>query len=143
MDLKILTLILACFGAYIAFQQYRINHQKLKLDLFERRYAVFDAVKQLIHQVISEASVDNRHINEFKINTADAKFLFKDDVINYLQEILNKSIELKMYQTKLRAMPDENERSEIIDKEHNVILWFTEELNCFQNSFMPYMGMRE
>ncbi len=128
-DLKILTFTIACLGLLIAYQQFQINSQKLKLDLFEKRYAVFDALKTIINQVTHHATINNDHINEYKINIADAKFLFNDDVNDYLQTVLNKSAALLLYQTKKE-----------LDNEHLVILWFGEELDKYQNSFMPYMS---
>ena len=90
-----------------------------------------------------KAAIDNNHINEFKLNIADASFLFKHDVTNYLQLILRKSTELKKHQTDLRSTNDKSKKSEFIDKEHQVLLWFTDELNNFQTPFMPYMGMQD
>ena len=37
----VMTMLLAGFGGYIAWQQFRINREKHKLDLFDRRLAVF------------------------------------------------------------------------------------------------------
>lgn len=130
-DLKILTLTLACLGLLIAYQQYQISSQKLKLDLFEKRYAVFDSVKTIINQVVHNATINNDHINEYKINIADAKFLFNDDVNDYLQTVLKKSAALILHKS-----------NKDLDNEHLVILWFTEELDKYQNPFMPYMSFK-
>jgi hypothetical protein len=141
-DIKLLTLVLACLGVYIAYQQYQVNLRKFNLDLFEKRYAIFDALKKVMYQVTREAAIENIHINEYKTNISDARFLFNSDVTDYLQEVLNKSAELHMHQARLRTA-EGTAKTDIIDQEHQVILWFAEEINNFQSPFFPYMAMRD
>jgi hypothetical protein len=39
--------------AWIAFMQWWTNHQKFRLDLFDRRYAIYDSAKRLIASVLT------------------------------------------------------------------------------------------
>ena len=55
---KLLTILLAGFAAYIAFQQFRLGREKFKLDLFEKRFAVFDATRKFLSTILTEGNVD-------------------------------------------------------------------------------------
>ena len=41
----LLTPTIAIITTYIAYEQWRTNRNKLKLDLFDRRFAVYDAMR--------------------------------------------------------------------------------------------------
>jgi hypothetical protein len=38
---KLTTVVLATVAAYVAYRQYQLGREKFKLDLFEKRFAVF------------------------------------------------------------------------------------------------------
>lgn len=42
------SIIIAGIVAYIAYQQYEINRQKLKLDLYDRRFKIYIAAIALV-----------------------------------------------------------------------------------------------
>ncbi|MEH6812921.1 MAG: hypothetical protein V7677_10375 [Motiliproteus sp.] len=138
---KIFTFVLAGLGAYIAYRQYEVSKHKVRMELFDRRFKVFDAARVLISHVVVEVKVESKHINVFKLDTIDSPFLFGGDVQCYLKELLEKSVELRMHQLKLNSMLSPEERSSLHDKEHEVLLWFTEQIENLRNPFMPYMNL--
>ncbi|HEV2293707.1 MAG TPA: hypothetical protein VGR35_07615 [Tepidisphaeraceae bacterium] len=52
-----LTPLIACLAVWIAFQQFRVARNKLRLDLYEKRFKVYSAVKEFI---LSGAAAGNR-----------------------------------------------------------------------------------
>ena len=54
---KLFTVLVAIFVACVSFQQYRINREKFKLDLFEKRFAVFAATRKLLSIVLRDAKL--------------------------------------------------------------------------------------
>ncbi|MBI4190997.1 MAG: hypothetical protein HY525_10725 [Betaproteobacteria bacterium] len=43
---KLLTLLVAVFATYVAYRQYALGRERFKLDLFEKRFAVFAATRR-------------------------------------------------------------------------------------------------
>src|SRR5450755_2316417 len=84
----LLTPVLAAFGAYIAWQQWRTNRNKLKLDLFERRFTVYDAAIQLINSILRAGKVDQADLNIFVSRTRSAAFTVGGKIENYLNKEL-------------------------------------------------------
>ena len=43
----LLTPAVAVFGIFIAYRQWRLAQEKLKLDLFDKRFEVYEAAREL------------------------------------------------------------------------------------------------
>jgi|PlaIllAssembly_1097288.scaffolds.fasta_scaffold283843_2 hypothetical protein len=49
----LLTPVIAIVAAYVAWQQLKTNRRKLKLDLFEKRYTVFEKIGEFIGSILT------------------------------------------------------------------------------------------
>ena len=91
------TLIAFLFGriqARVAKTQAAIALDKLKFDLFEKRYAVYMAAKQLIEYVIMQHDIDNvdsAKVRALYIKIDEARFFFDADVRSFLKQITDAS----------------------------------------------------
>jgi hypothetical protein len=62
----LLTPFLACIGTYIAWQQYKGNKLKLRHDLYERRFKVYQGLTDLLGFIGREADVHQEQLWAFK-----------------------------------------------------------------------------
>ena len=92
---SIATLFLSVAVVVIAWQQWRIADNKLRLDLFDRRYKVYEATRKFLAVIISEATFTQSQLVEFDIGTSDAEFLFEADVVNYLKQIRERALHMR------------------------------------------------
>jgi hypothetical protein len=76
----------------IAVLQWRVADNKLRLDLFDRRYKVYAATLKFVAASMRDSAAVDSHLNEFNIGTSDAEFLFDADVVNYLQQIRERAV---------------------------------------------------
>ncbi|MFH1912983.1 MAG: hypothetical protein ABIK45_01740, partial [Pseudomonadota bacterium] len=53
----ICTLAIGCFVVWTALNQNRISRDQLKIDLFEKRFAVFKATRELLTQITKKGDV--------------------------------------------------------------------------------------
>ncbi len=94
------TTLVAIAVALIAFRQYhvakeqkRVAHEKLRLDLFDRRYEVFELTLAMVASMIdglqsTESIRANLKVDsDFHVAIARARFLFGDDVTSYMNEV--------------------------------------------------------
>jgi hypothetical protein len=92
--LAILTFLLAFIVAFIGYQQFLLAREKFKLDLFDRRFAVYKATQTFITEVINvnanTAKDAGKWIGQYQRDAGTAKFLFDDELFNYLHNILAK-----------------------------------------------------
>jgi hypothetical protein len=54
---KLTTVFLAALASYVAYQQYRLSREKLKLDLFEKRFSVFAGVRRLLTHILRDGDL--------------------------------------------------------------------------------------
>ena len=85
------SLIIAGIVACIAYQQYEINRQKLKLDLYDRRFKIYSAAIALV-RFASEPFPDERYKditekidNEFPDHLSAAYFLLNREAFILLR----------------------------------------------------------
>jgi hypothetical protein len=79
--------VIAAVGTWVAIQQMVIARVKLQHDLYDRRYAVFDAVRAFLNEAIGSQVVSPETFRTFALKTADAEFLFDDGLAAYLREM--------------------------------------------------------
>lgn len=83
-----LTPVIALIALYIAWMQHKTARNKLNLELYEKRYALYLAAKEFITKIaVSDPEVFSVAYNEFDIKTNSTKFLFKEDVSKYIDTL--------------------------------------------------------
>jgi hypothetical protein len=79
-----LTILLAAFAAMIAYFQWRTAHQRIVLDLFDRRVQVLEDIEEIIRNINRTTDVSNDDMRLFWKARAKAGFLFGPDINDYL-----------------------------------------------------------
>lgn len=107
---------IAILGSTIAFLQWRINKTRLNHELFDRRFLVFEASTNFIYAVLRDTSVkdDDRYL--FLTATKGAMFLFKPDIVSYLDTLHKNAVLLRLHETK-----------EDYEASHELSTWFAEQ----------------
>ena len=68
------TLIIGVAVVFIALQQRRIASNKLRLDLFDRRYKVYDATRRFLSMILHEATFKDAELFEFYAGLPTSNF---------------------------------------------------------------------
>lgn len=124
----IVAVTVAIAGGYITWQQYRVARAKLNLDMFERRYAIFETVWGYLSRTLRSGPD-----SPFTGSSADltniipqTEFLFGAELASYLREIHSKATELWTIDQKTRARGDVMDPADI--KRHlEVANWLNEQ----------------
>lgn len=86
----IVALLVGGIAAAIAYRQYRIARTKLKLDLFDKRYAIFEEVWGILSDVVQNGTQTkpNRGMGTpFNNLVPKAAFLFGADIEEYVDKV--------------------------------------------------------
>jgi hypothetical protein len=90
--LPIVSAIIVALGLVVAFLQWRTARQKAVLELNDRRFRIYETVKNCVDQVnINSQRFDNELERKFLKAIEEAHFYFDDDLHDYL-ETLRKAI---------------------------------------------------
>lgn len=74
-------------AAVIGFFQWRTAHQKLAVDLFDRRWDTYTAIRKALNPVVREGSAKDEDYWNYVRASDRADFLFGDDVAQFLKGI--------------------------------------------------------
>jgi hypothetical protein len=138
--------LIALIGAWIAYQQMHIAAVRLRFDLYQKRYAVFEAARRLLAEVKKHPTGLDFDLEAYDLGTADAVFLFlhTDDLSNYLGELREHAINLRDLNKRLFppmnfgtvAADDEKRLSEERNKELD---WFGNQTTELVKQFKPFL----
>ena len=138
----LLTPVIAVVAVYIARQQWKTNAHKLKLDLYDRRFKVFEAAREILGLMYTSGVRDAQLLN-FLTKTADTEFLFGSEVKEYLEEIYRHVQTLISANSQMSAnweAPAEV-RSRIAEAETTEVRWATGEVNRIADRFKKYLNL--
>ncbi|MBB4768630.1 MULTISPECIES: hypothetical protein [Xanthomonas] len=118
--------VVATAAVWISFQQYRIAEAKLKLDLYDRRMAVYEGFRELL-EVVTLDSIVAVNLAKFRACIGHAEFLFGVDVIKFLRTVEEKYKRLLKLSGKMRSIKAGTSQESLQDVERQ----FDEQLDEF------------
>lgn len=130
--------IIGLIAAFIAWRQYLTARAKLKLDLFEKRYALFEATWRFLSEVVWDEEPPGP-LSPINNLVPQAGFLFGSKIKEYLGEINRKSTELWGINQRAKAnqniiAPDD------VSSRLNLMKWFHNEATAgAEKMFAPFM----
>ena len=137
----LLTPTVAVLGIFIAYRQWRLAQNKFKLDLFDRRFAVFVAARNFISQILTTGEVSDLELTKFLFSTREAKWLLSSDLAEYLdKELYEKAVDLQRLGSEIEQL-SELERSEAIKAQVEVKKWFIAQHKVLDDRFSPYLKL--
>ena len=137
------TIFIGLFVAWVAFQQYRLGRAKFKLDLFDKRYAIYKATQRFLSHILKEARMDLKKLWEFRGDTQNAVFLFDNDIPKYLDEIDKKALKLWETKEEYKEMPKGDERSKLCRDESQLCHELIKKLPELKVVFGKYLKFRK
>ena len=141
---KFATVAVGVVAAYIAFQQFWLARERLRLDLFEKRFAVFAAVRRFLSLILQGASVKMDDFWQYRAGVAEASFLFDEDITDYLGEIDRRALRAWRIGDEMKEPePNEDLRVKRAGELSKELQWLTEQLAELKPRLAPYMKFRE
>ena len=137
------TLIIGIAVVIIARQQRQLAGNKLRLDLFDRRYKIYDATRKFLALIVREATFNDAQLFDFYADTSDAEFLFDEQIVNYLEQLRHRALNMRVYRRQYENLPVGEPRSRLVEKEHNELNWFTDQLTAVASVFKPFLGFSQ
>ena len=131
---------IALIAAWIAFRQSQIARNKLKLDLFDKRMAVYQAVRETLATAVTKGKLTQEDEVKYLVGTRPAQWLFGSEVFKYLDETLwHKIVDLGLHNAMSEGRPDDEERVKHIHARADAIKWLIaqyKELDKFCESYL-------
>lgn len=121
-----LPIIIAIFLGYIAYEQMRTNRNKLKLDLYNKRFDIYSSALKFYQEITAGESSKTTRIH-FIIHKESARFLFSNTpkIYNILDGMHEKSfviISFKENSSELKNSPDAFTKA--MNESNEALKWF-------------------
>ncbi len=124
----------------MAYQQFRLSREKFKLDLFEKRFAVFAEARTFLTHILHNPSLRTLEpLWEYRAAIGEASFLFDDDLTRYLEEIYKQGLKLHTDGETMEPLPTGPERTRLANELQQNRTWLTDQLPELRIRFTPYM----
>jgi hypothetical protein len=134
-------LVIGGVAAYIAWRQYKAAHAKIKLDLFDKRYAIFEAAWAFLSEPI-QSELQGGPRSPFTNMIPRAGFLFGSEVEAYLNEALTNWTELWAIREKAKARGNVI-APEDVTRNTELLNWFhTEASQGLKKVCAPYLDFQ-
>lgn len=157
----LLTPIVAAIGLLIACRQWRTARDKLKHELFDRRFAIFEAASNLCSSVLTLGSSEGDGFEKLNYKAIEAKWLLNEDISRYIETLCSKSCDLsfinfeleqfceqypmaRYLSPKLDDIPEED-RQQIISKrrmKEDLVSWFGDQPEVFNEKFSEFLTLK-
>jgi uncharacterized ubiquitin-like protein YukD len=141
------TAVTAVVGCWIAIRQYQSKQLDLQLARYDKRFKVYQALKDFIADVISDPKISSNAVRQFDIATNEASFLFEDDICEYLALVRQQSQamgHLSLQIEELLADPQINEkRSQLVQQKIKLADWFFDQFKDSKKKFDRYLSVRD
>jgi hypothetical protein len=79
--------IIAGIGVYIAFRHWRTDHDKVKLERFDRRLAAYQRLTDAVAPIAASGKVTHEDTDRFARAMYDMRFLFDKETETCVDEI--------------------------------------------------------
>jgi hypothetical protein len=135
--------VIALIGAGIAFLQWRLAQNKLKLDLFDRRFKIYEGARELLRSVMTSGKAKDDEVFNFLVATREAKWLFDDSIAEYLEkEIYHKAVDLQTLDAELVGVPVGEKRTKNVTAQRKLKEELLAQFKVLDEKFTPYLRLR-
>ena len=141
----LLTPVIAVLAVIIAYRQYKTAKQKLAFDLFDRRLRIYEEVRNFLLIIIRDADVEYAESTKFINSVTEAEFLFGKEVVQYLNTIYQRAIQLRSWNEKFcdytKVQPEGYNHSEVVEEMHKELDWLINQLEPSKEIFRKYLDL--
>lgn len=122
-------IIIGCGVVLIAWRQHKTARDKLRFEQYERRLAVWIALKELFNEILAEGNVKLESIFSFRRKTHEASFLFGTEILKYLDTVSKKAVAFRSNHIRLetKSPPDGKTYRDLCNIDSDFLKWFIDQ----------------
>lgn len=137
------TALVAVIVTVITGGQWLTNRARLRHELFDRRYAVYEQIAAFVAGILISGKVPEGEPEGFSRRTKTAYFVFGSDreVKALITEIYQQAVKLHTLDATLEGLTGD-ERKNNIESQREVKKWFGETLGELETRFEKYLRLK-
>jgi hypothetical protein len=140
----LLTPTIAIIAVYIAYQQLKTNRDRVRLNLYDKRFKVFRGLMDLLAHIMREGNVTDEALYKFNADTNEARFIFDKEIPDYLQTIYEKAVDIQTKNSELHEPnPQEEKRAQLAREVAEIKKWMYRQFKVSREMFGKYLKFKE
>jgi hypothetical protein len=120
-------------------QQLAEMRRQTQLGFYRPRLAVLRGVRRALGYVARDGMVPGETLSELLRATAEKEFLFGPDLCDYLDGLYRKCVHAYTLHLKLEDLRVGEQRTRIVNEEHELLAWILEQPVALREKFKPYL----
>lgn len=137
----LLTPVVAAFAVWIAQQQSATAQNKLRFDLFEKRFLIYEGAYNFLGSIMTRGRVDDEEMNIFVNAIHAAKWIVAQEIADYLdREVYKPAIALQCLEAELAGLPVGDDRKKNLAQQSEIKrslnVQFNEQLDVWFNAYL-------
>lgn len=138
------TFVLAGFAAFIAYRQWRTAHQRVVLDLFERRMALYEETREALASIVRNGRADGATYFNYCKAIDRISILFGNEVVVYANDTRQRVNQMVMHSDMLASNElGHEERKHHANKSAELMTEFLKFYDVFPRLLAPYVRMTQ
>lgn len=139
----LMTPVIGFLGIWIAFRQHKSQQYALRRDLMSQRLTIFDAVRELLEDGLKNRLPPIEAVDRFNKATVSAVFLFRPEVVNYLDELRKKYLDMWSIsdQQAEEGFESQLEEKAMLAKRRELRSWMRTQLLNARDVFKAHMDL--
>ena len=144
---SLISVIIAAIVGVVGFQQYllarrqtALAREKFTLDLFDKRFEVYTATMDLLLRAMS--TTDRTPLIEYLRRTKQADFLFGAEIVNYVDALYQKAVDIETTRAVCEPLPPGPRRTELAQREERLHIEIADEVPKAKEVFGPYLKFK-
>lgn len=133
-------ILVALIGALIAYRQTRIAHNKLLLDLFDKRWKIYEAATSFVADALTAQPFSPEKVFQFRGDTHGARWLLSPSVATYLGELAERGMEFHCVNVEART--NTARRHELEEQRRKLLEMFSQEFQAIDRHFGPFLSIK-
>lgn len=145
--------IIAGLALYIAFQQYQNERYKVRVDLFDRRYKVYDSVGEIIARCIMGPLTHDdpkgfAFAHEIAKTERVSRLLFNKEINQEIKMVCDNAMRLMEIVRRINpldgeGLPSGPERNSLIEERSKLFKYFTTGLSSLELLFATQLRLNK
>jgi len=138
----LLTPAVAIFAVHIAASQWTTTRNKLRFDLFEKRFAVYQGARDFLGAIMASGKASDEAMLKYLQATQAAKWIVGQEVHDYLErEIYKPAVELQSIDAWLDGMPVGEGRTKKVERKAELRKHLNAQFDLLDTWFSAYLKL--
>mgnify|MGYP000308834042 CR=1 FL=1 len=139
----LLTPTIAVLGSVVAYFQWRTNSNRLKHELFERRYEQFAVISNFLASIMISGKSMPEEQHKYLSGTSGMRFIFDEEIAEYVgTTIWHLAVELECLDSELVGVPVGDERTKNVHRQAEIKKQLNLEFKSLEEKFSKYLQLQ-